>query len=167
MPKTSTFAAFLILMKSFLGTGELLMPKAFEAGGWLFSIITIILLGAATVYSILALVQCRRKLGEHSYADMGALAFGPAMALVVQVLLLLLLLLLLLPVLVPMLVLLVDWCQCCWWCFYSCSCWCWCWCWCWNLCSERAFCTTAKGCTAHSAVGANGCLPLHPQVYMP
>jgi hypothetical protein len=47
------------IIKSFIGSGVLFLPKAFANGGWLFSIVSMAIMAAITNLCILRLVQCR------------------------------------------------------------------------------------------------------------
>ena len=74
---TSTGAA-LLLLKSFVGTGVLFLPKAYLNGGMLFS--TVVLLGLAILnyYCFLLLVNTRTRV-EGSFGDMGGILYGKFM----------------------------------------------------------------------------------------
>jgi proton-coupled amino acid transporter len=73
--KGSPTGAALLLLKSFVGTGVLFLPRAFLNGGMLFS--NLVLLGVAglSYYCFVLLVQTRLKV-EHSFGDMGYHIFG-------------------------------------------------------------------------------------------
>ena len=71
---TPTGAA-LLLLKSFVGTGVLFLPKAYLNGGMLFS--NVVLLGVAVLsyYCFILLVNTRLKV-EGSFGDMGGILYG-------------------------------------------------------------------------------------------
>jgi proton-coupled amino acid transporter len=71
---TPTGAA-LLLLKSFVGTGVLFLPRAFLNGGMLFS--NIVLLGVAGLsYLCFVLLVSTRLVVEHSFGDMGFHLYG-------------------------------------------------------------------------------------------
>jgi solute carrier family 36 (proton-coupled amino acid transporter) len=72
---TTSFGAALLLLKSFVGTGVLFLPKAFLNGGMLFS--NLVLLGVAMLsfYCFILLVNTRLKI-EGSFGDIGGILFG-------------------------------------------------------------------------------------------
>ena len=71
---TPTGAA-LLLLKSFIGTGVLFLPKAYLNGGMMFS--NVILLGVAVLsyYCFILLVNTRLKV-EASFGDIGGILYG-------------------------------------------------------------------------------------------
>ena len=74
----SPTGAALLLLKSFIGTGVLFLPKAYLNGGMMFS--NVILLGVALLsyYSFILLVNTRLKV-EGSFGDMGGILYGRRM----------------------------------------------------------------------------------------
>lgn len=54
---------FFLLLKSFIGTGVLFLPKAFRNGGLLFSSITLVAVSLVTCVAFHLLLQCRAKHG--------------------------------------------------------------------------------------------------------
>ncbi len=71
---TPTGAA-LLLLKSFVGTGVLFLPRAFLNGGMLFS--NLVLLGVAGLsYTCFILLVSTRLAVEHSFGDMGFHIYG-------------------------------------------------------------------------------------------
>ena len=71
---TPTGAA-LLLLKSFIGTGVLFLPKAYLNGGMMFS--NVVLLGVASLsyYCFILLVNTRLKV-EGSFGDIGGILYG-------------------------------------------------------------------------------------------
>lgn len=71
----STTNAALLLLKSFVGTGVLFLPRAFLNGGMLFS--SLVLLGVAMLsfYCFILLINTRTKV-EASFGDMGGILYG-------------------------------------------------------------------------------------------
>jgi hypothetical protein len=58
------------IVKSFIGSGVLFLPKAFENGGGLFSILVMIFMAGVTNLCILRLVRCRERV-TGGYGDVG------------------------------------------------------------------------------------------------
>ncbi|KAI0196432.1 transmembrane amino acid transporter [Astrocystis sublimbata] len=74
----STRKSFLILLKAFIGTGIMFLPKAFANGGLLFSSITMPVVSAITMLAFHLLLACRAKYGG-SYGDIGEAIVGSKM----------------------------------------------------------------------------------------
>ncbi|KAK8192480.1 hypothetical protein M8818_007648 [Zalaria obscura] len=69
---------FFTLLKAFIGTGIMFLPKAFNNGGILFSSITLILVSLISCVAFHLLLQCREKYGG-GYGDIGNAIGGPKM----------------------------------------------------------------------------------------
>ncbi|ERF76548.1 hypothetical protein EPUS_05821 [Endocarpon pusillum Z07020] len=71
----TSFGAVLLLLKSFVGTGVLFLPRAFLNGGMLFS--TLVLLGVALLsfHCFILLVNTRLKI-DGSFGDIGGILYG-------------------------------------------------------------------------------------------
>lgn len=63
------------IIKSFIGSGVLFLPKAFHNGGWLFSSLFMLAIAFLTQVTILRLIECRSKV-VGSYAFVGYKAYG-------------------------------------------------------------------------------------------
>ena len=74
---TATGAA-LLLLKSFVGTGVLFLPKAYLNGGMLFSNIVLLAVASLSYYCFILLVNTRLKI-EGSFGDMGGILYGKYM----------------------------------------------------------------------------------------
>lgn len=72
-----TTKTFFTLLKAFVGTGIMFLPKAFRNGGILFSSITLILVSVITTLCFRLLLQCRTKYGGGGYGELGSAIFGP------------------------------------------------------------------------------------------
>jgi proton-coupled amino acid transporter len=73
--KSSPTGAAMLLLKSFVGTGVLFLPRAFLNGGMLFS--NLVLLGVAGLsYYCFVLLVSTRLVVKHSFGDMGHHLFG-------------------------------------------------------------------------------------------
>ncbi|KAI1112539.1 transmembrane amino acid transporter [Nemania sp. NC0429] len=73
-----TGKTFFTLLKAFVGTGIMFLPKAFDNGGILFSAITMVVVSAVTMLAFHLLLACKSKHGG-SYGDIGAAVAGPHM----------------------------------------------------------------------------------------
>jgi proton-coupled amino acid transporter len=73
--KGSPFGAAMLLLKSFVGTGVLFLPRAYLNGGMMFS--NLVLLGIASIsyYCFILLVATRLKV-KASFGDMGGKIYG-------------------------------------------------------------------------------------------
>ena len=71
---TPTGAA-LLLLKSFIGTGVLFLPKAYLNGGMMFSNVILLGVAALSYYCFILLVNTRLKV-EGSFGDIGGILYG-------------------------------------------------------------------------------------------
>lgn len=71
---TSSGAA-LLLLKSFVGTGVLFLPRAFLNGGMLFSSLILLAVAGLSFYCFILLVNTRLKV-EASFGDIGGILYG-------------------------------------------------------------------------------------------
>lgn len=72
----SNAKTFFTLLKAFIGTGIMFLPKAFKNGGLLFSSITLVTVSIVTSICFHLLLQCRSTYGG-GYGDIGAAISGP------------------------------------------------------------------------------------------
>ncbi|KAM0418706.1 hypothetical protein ACHAPT_012405 [Fusarium lateritium] len=72
----TTTKTFFTLIKAFIGTGIMFLPKAFRNGGILFSSITLIVLSLVNCGCFRLLLDCREKYGG-GYGELGAAIVGP------------------------------------------------------------------------------------------
>ncbi|CAL9735027.1 vacuolar amino acid transporter 3 [Monosporozyma servazzii] len=79
--KASTVKAVLLLLKSFVGTGVLFLPKAFHNGGWGFSSICLLFCAIFSYYCFVLLIVTKNKVGVNGYGEMGAKLYGNKMKL--------------------------------------------------------------------------------------
>ncbi|KND00671.1 uncharacterized protein SPPG_03794 [Spizellomyces punctatus DAOM BR117] len=75
---TSAKKAFFMVLKAFVGTGVLFLPKAFANGGMAFSLVTLVVIGFLTLHCMLLLVETSRILGG-SFGDIGEHLYGQKM----------------------------------------------------------------------------------------
>lgn len=73
----STTKTFFTLLKAFVGTGIMFLPKAFRNGGILFSSITLITVSIITTVCFRLLLQVRGRCGGGGYGELGGAVFGP------------------------------------------------------------------------------------------
>ncbi|KAF1964511.1 hypothetical protein BU23DRAFT_561861 [Bimuria novae-zelandiae CBS 107.79] len=66
----SNMKSFFTLLKAFIGTGIMFLPKAFKNGGMLFSSITLLTVAAVTMLCFQLLLQCRARYGG-GYGELG------------------------------------------------------------------------------------------------
>lgn len=74
----TTTGAILLLLKSFVGTGVLFLPRAFLNGGMLFSSGILVGVSILSYYCFILLVNTRMKV-EGSFGDMGGALYGKHM----------------------------------------------------------------------------------------
>ena len=74
--KLSPVKTYFSLVKGFIAISVLYSPKNFYNGGWLFSIIAMILGFFLTLICIFKLIESRNAIGGGSFSDIGYQAFG-------------------------------------------------------------------------------------------
>lgn len=70
--------AILLLLKSFVGTGVLFLPRAFLNGGMLFSSMVLLGVSCLSYYAFILLVKTRLKV-DGSFGDIGGMLYGKHM----------------------------------------------------------------------------------------
>ncbi|CAJ2508192.1 Uu.00g093780.m01.CDS01 [Anthostomella pinea] len=73
--KNTPFNAALLLLKSFVGTGVLFLPRAYLNGGMVFSNLILVFVAALSYYCFVLLVTTRLKV-EGSFGDIGGILYG-------------------------------------------------------------------------------------------
>ncbi|KAL8898406.1 MAG: hypothetical protein Q9192_002097 [Flavoplaca navasiana] len=73
--RNSPLGAALMLLKSFVGTGVLFLPKAYLNGGMMFSNLVLLGVAALSYYCFILLVDTRLRV-EGSFGDMGGILYG-------------------------------------------------------------------------------------------
>ncbi|KAH6617619.1 transmembrane amino acid transporter protein-domain-containing protein [Chaetomium tenue] len=73
-----TVKTFFTLLKAFIGTGIMFLPKAFRNGGILFSTVAMLSVSAVTMVAFHLLLQCKLHHGG-GYGDIGNAIAGPRM----------------------------------------------------------------------------------------
>ncbi|KAI0487188.1 transmembrane amino acid transporter [Xylaria cf. heliscus] len=74
----STGKTFFTLLKAFIGTGIMFLPKAFDNGGLLFSSIAMVVVSAVTMLAFHLLLACKSRHGG-GYGEIGEAIAGPRM----------------------------------------------------------------------------------------
>lgn len=78
--KASTTKAILLLLKSFVGTGILFLPKGFSNGGYMFSTISLFLCSILSYYCFILLISTKdQSHGIKGYGDLGNHIYGKGM----------------------------------------------------------------------------------------
>lgn len=73
--KNSPTNAFMLLLKSFVGTGVLFLPRAYLNGGMVFSNVVLLGVAALSYYCFVLLTSTRLRV-EGSFGDMGGILYG-------------------------------------------------------------------------------------------
>ncbi|RKP11417.1 transmembrane amino acid transporter protein-domain-containing protein, partial [Piptocephalis cylindrospora] len=77
--------AIFLLIKAFVGTGVLFLPKAFEKGGLWFSAVVLTAMAGLSLFAYLLLVDARANTpGGGSFGEIAGTLFGPKMKAIVQ-----------------------------------------------------------------------------------
>jgi len=74
-----TTKTFFTLLKAFIGTGIMFLPKAFDNGGIVFSSMTLLAVSAVSMLAFHLLLQCRNSLGGGGYGEIGHAIGGAKM----------------------------------------------------------------------------------------
>lgn len=80
--KATPMSAAAVLLKSFVGTGVLFLPRAYLNGGMLFSNLVLLGVAALSYYCFVLLVTTRLKV-EGSFGDIGGILYGKWMRLLI------------------------------------------------------------------------------------
>lgn len=80
--EATTKSTFFTLLKAFIGTGIMFLPKAFRNGGILFSSITLISVSLISTLCFRLLLQCRERYGG-GYGELGAAIGGPKLRILI------------------------------------------------------------------------------------
>ncbi|KAK6197565.1 vacuolar amino acid transporter 4 [Scheffersomyces amazonensis] len=68
--------AYFLLLKAFVGTGVLFLPKAFSNGGLLFSILTLIFFGVLSLWCYLILIYSKNASKVSGFGELGSKLYG-------------------------------------------------------------------------------------------
>ena len=67
---------FLVLLKGFIGTAILYLPRMMFMGGWLVGFVSLFVSMFFTYYNVLKLLKCQEESGARDFSDMGFRAYG-------------------------------------------------------------------------------------------
>jgi proton-coupled amino acid transporter len=73
--QNTSWGATLLLLKSFVGTGVLFLPKAYLNGGMVFSNLVLLFVACLSYYCFVLLVNTRMKV-DGSFGDIGGILYG-------------------------------------------------------------------------------------------
>lgn len=79
--KATSTKAVMLLLKSFIGTGVLFLPRGARNAGWLFSTTALLFFSILSYYCFMLLINTKTTLGKGSYGDLGGVLFGSNMRL--------------------------------------------------------------------------------------
>ncbi|KAH3668761.1 hypothetical protein OGAPHI_002516 [Ogataea philodendri] len=79
----STLKSFFLLLKSFVGTGVLFLPRAFYNGGLLFCILTLLFFGLLSYWCYYILILTKVKTQVSSFGDIGMVLYGKEMKILI------------------------------------------------------------------------------------
>lgn len=68
--------AYFLLLKAFVGTGVLFLPRAFASGGLVFSVLTLLAFGVLSFWCYLILVYAKNAAHASGFAEMGLKYYG-------------------------------------------------------------------------------------------
>jgi proton-coupled amino acid transporter len=71
--------AVMLLLKSFVGTGVVFLPRAFYNGGILFSTLVLIFVSILSYWCFILLIRSKTVVGVASFGDIGGRLYGPWM----------------------------------------------------------------------------------------
>ncbi|ANB13753.1 Avt3p [Sugiyamaella lignohabitans] len=71
--------AVMLLLKSFVGTGVLFLPKAYSNGGLLFCSVLLVFVSLISYWCFLLLIESKNRVGGGSFGDIGGVLYGPRM----------------------------------------------------------------------------------------
>lgn len=83
--KTSSLKAFFLLVKAFIGTGVLFLPKAFSNGGLTFCIGLLLIFGILSYYCYLVLSTTTIMTGVSSFAELGNKLYGKPLKILILI----------------------------------------------------------------------------------
>ena len=74
--KLNALQTYSMVFKGFVATGILYLPKAFVAGGWLFTSCAMAIAAVLSAHCATLLLIARTKTGAKSYSELGAITMG-------------------------------------------------------------------------------------------
>lgn len=79
----SNIKAYLLLLKSFVGTGVLLLPSAFHNGGLLFSIVVFVFIGVYSFWCYYLLAVVKKATNVSCFGEIGNVVYGSVMKFII------------------------------------------------------------------------------------
>lgn len=77
--KATVFKTIILLIKSFVGTGVLFLPKGFHNGGWGFSSVALLFCSVVSYWCFMLLINTKNKIQVNGYGDLGGQLYGRKM----------------------------------------------------------------------------------------
>lgn len=74
--KLSPMQTYFSLLKGFVCTGILYLPKNFRNGGWAWALVSMVLSFFLTLFCMIKLLECKSKTTNGSFTDIGMKAMG-------------------------------------------------------------------------------------------
>ena len=74
--KMGFFATLFTFIKLNIVAGFLFLPAGFLAGGWLFSIIALIVILTLNVYTMISICECSERINSYSLSKIGGASMG-------------------------------------------------------------------------------------------
>jgi amino acid permease len=74
--KLSPLQTYFSLLKGFICTGILYLPKNFKNGGWAWALVSMIMSFFLTLFCMIKLLECKAKTPGGSFTDIGYKALG-------------------------------------------------------------------------------------------
>ena len=78
---------YFTLLKGFVCSGFLYLPRAFVSGGWVYMSIVLVIVAVLSTYSMLLMLEARKKLSATSLPDLAYKTYGRAGKFLMDVLL--------------------------------------------------------------------------------
>ncbi len=74
--KLTPLQTYFSLLKGFICTGILYLPKNFRNGGWAWALVSMVLSFFLTLFCMIKLLECKAKTPNGSFTDIGMKAMG-------------------------------------------------------------------------------------------
>jgi amino acid permease len=74
--KLSPLQTYFSLLKGFICTGILYLPKNFKNGGWAWALVSMVMSFFLTLFCMIKLLECKAKTPGGSFTDIGYKALG-------------------------------------------------------------------------------------------
>ncbi len=74
--KLTPWQTYFSLLKGFVCTGILYLPKNFKNGGWLWAFVSMVLSFILTLVCMIKLLECKQRTPGGTFSDIGMKAMG-------------------------------------------------------------------------------------------